>query len=58
MRTEGHKLKGSARSYGFDGIGQAALELERAGEEQDAAAAEAALDRAVALVDAARRDWA
>jgi CheY-like chemotaxis protein/HPt (histidine-containing phosphotransfer) domain-containing protein len=58
VRMEGHKLKGSARSYGFDGIGQAAMALERAGEAHDAAAAEAALKRAEALVDAARRDWA
>jgi CheY-like chemotaxis protein/HPt (histidine-containing phosphotransfer) domain-containing protein len=57
IRSQGHKLKGSARTYGFADIGQAAQDLERAGEAHDAAATAAALKRTEALVDQARKDW-
>ncbi|WP_300155034.1 response regulator [Solidesulfovibrio sp.] len=57
-RRQGHKLKGSALSYGFEHLGQAALELERAGEDGDADKAAAALDRALALLAEARRGFA
>ncbi|WP_428560774.1 MAG: response regulator [Solidesulfovibrio sp. DCME] len=55
MRRQGHKLKGSALSYGFNALGQAALDMERAGEDDDPAAARTALDRAVAMLDEARK---
>lgn len=54
MRRQGHKLKGSALSYGFDALGRAALDLERAGEDADPAAGRTALERATTLLDEAR----
>lgn len=54
LRRQGHKLKGSALSYGFDDLGRAALNLERAGTASDAAAGAAALDRARTLLAQAR----
>lgn len=53
-RRQGHKLKGSALSYGFEALGEAARALERAGEDRDAAAARAALDAAALLLARAR----
>lgn len=55
VRIQGHKLKGSALSYGFDALGQAALRLERAGENLDAITARMALEQATRQLRAARR---
>ncbi|UJX41454.1 response regulator [Desulfovibrio sp. JY] len=52
-RRQGHKLKGSALSYGFEEIGLAAKDLELAGEAGDAPHAAAALDRAARLLEEA-----
>jgi len=57
-RRQGHKLKGSACSYGFGELGRAALALERAGEERDAVAASVAIQWATTLLAKARIDWA
>jgi HPt (histidine-containing phosphotransfer) domain-containing protein len=54
---QGHKLKGSARSYGFADLGLAAETLEQAGQVSDAATAAAALDKAATLLANARKDW-
>ncbi|KAF5028092.1 Sensor histidine kinase RcsC [anaerobic digester metagenome] len=57
-RRQGHKLKGSALSYGFEALGEAARELEQAGEEHDAAAARAALGRVAQRLGQARGAFA
>ena len=54
VRRLGHRLKGSAGSYGFGELGQAGAALEQAGE---TVAAGAALDWATALLAKARLDW-
>ena len=56
VRLQGHKLKGSTRSFGFFELGLAAEALERAGEDKDAKAAMAALTRARDLLALARRE--
>ena len=53
-RRQGHKLKGSALSYGFGELGEAARELESASEDRDFAAARTALDLAALLLEQAR----
>lgn len=58
VRSQGHKLKGSALSYGFEDIGQAARILEQAGGKGDAATAAVSLDLALGLLARAREDWA
>ncbi len=58
VRAQGHKLKGSALSYGFLDLGQAARTLEQAGREGDAATATVFLDLAAELLAQARRDTA
>jgi CheY-like chemotaxis protein len=55
-RAQGHKLKGSARSFGYWELGLAGEAMERAGEEEDAKAALTALARAKVLVTLARQD--
>jgi CheY-like chemotaxis protein/HPt (histidine-containing phosphotransfer) domain-containing protein len=57
-RRQGHKLKGSALSYRFEELGEAARELESAGEDRDLAAARMALDRAARLLEKARGAFA
>ncbi|EFL51561.1 response regulator receiver and Hpt phospho transfer protein [Solidesulfovibrio fructosivorans JJ]] len=52
-RRQGHKLKGSALSYGFEEIGLAAKDLELAGEAGDAPHAATALDRTARLLQEA-----
>lgn len=54
-RRQGHKLKGSALSYGFEAIGRAAMTLEEAGETGDVTSASVALQQALRLLDVARR---
>ena len=57
VRRQGHRLKGSAGSYGFAELGQAGAALEQAGDDGEREAALAALDRAATLLAKARRDW-
>ena len=57
-RFFGHKLKGSARTFGFWDLGQAGEILERAAEDGDARGAVAALRQAMELRDRARRETA
>lgn len=57
VRRQGHRLKGSAGSYGFEELGQAAAALEQAGENGQDMAARAALEWAAALLAKARLDW-
>lgn len=54
-RRQGHKLKGSALSYGFEALGRAGAELEQAGAAEDAVAAIAACDKAAKLLETARK---
>ena len=56
-RRQGHKLKGSAGSYGFGELARAAAALERAADAGNANAAAAARDWAAALLAKARLDW-
>jgi CheY-like chemotaxis protein/HPt (histidine-containing phosphotransfer) domain-containing protein len=56
VRAQGHKLKGSASSFGYWELGLAGEALERAGGDEDAKAALAALTRARDLLDLARQD--
>ena len=56
-RRQGHKLKGSAGSYGFPELAKAAAALERAADAGNANAAAAARDWAAALLAKARLDW-
>lgn len=56
-RRQGHKLKGSAGSYGFPELARAAAALERAADAGNANAAAAARDWAAALLAKARLDW-
>lgn len=55
-RFQGHRLKGSAHSFGFREIGLAGEALERAGGDGDTQAAQAAWLRARDLLALARRD--
>lgn len=57
VRAQGHRLKGSAGSYGFPELAQAGAALERAGEQKDGVAAGAAWEWASALLAKARLDW-
>ncbi|MFP5258651.1 MAG: response regulator [Acidobacteriota bacterium] len=57
VRRQGHRLKGSAGSYGFGELGEAAAALEQAGGNGEREAAQAALERATALLAKARLDW-
>jgi CheY-like chemotaxis protein/HPt (histidine-containing phosphotransfer) domain-containing protein len=57
VRAQGHKLKGSAGSYGFSELAQAGAALERAGENADVLAAGTAWEWAMALLAKARLDW-
>ena len=57
VRRHGHRLKGSAGSYGFGELGQAAAALEQACGNGQSMAAGAALDWATALLDKARLHW-
>ena len=57
VRRQGHKLKGSAGSYGFPELARAAAALERAADAGNANAAAAARDWAAALLAKARLDW-
>ena len=57
VRRQGHRLKGSAGSYGFGELGQAAAALEQAGDTGEAVAAGAALEWATALLAKARLAW-
>jgi CheY-like chemotaxis protein len=56
-RHQGHRLKGSAASYGFPDLAQAAATLERAAGAGDATTAATAREWAVALLAKARLDW-
>lgn len=56
VRRQGHKLKGSALSYGFDALGEAAADLEGASRNGDAQAIQAVLDRAGSLLRLARAE--
>lgn len=56
VRRQGHKLKGSALSYGFDALGEAAADLERAGGNGDAPASRVILDQAASLLRLARAE--
>ena len=56
-RRQGHRLKGSAGSYGFPELARAAAALEQAAAAGNAAAAAAARDWAAALLAQARLDW-
>lgn len=58
VRSQGHKLKGSARSFGYWELGTAGEALEQAGENKDAQTALAALVRARDLLARARQDLA
>jgi len=55
VRMQGHRLKGSARSYGFMQLGQAGAAMEEAGEKDDGPAARTALRQARDLLVLARR---
>lgn len=55
-RAQGHRIKGSARSYGYWELGLAAEDLERAAVDDDAKAARNALARVRDLLALARRD--
>lgn len=57
-RRQGHRLKGSARSYGFEELGRAAELLERAALELNPLAAGTALEWAATLLAKARIDSA
>ncbi|OLN24571.1 PAS/PAC sensor hybrid histidine kinase [Desulfovibrio sp. DV] len=57
VRAQGHRLKGSAGSYGFSELAQAGAALERAGEHRDGVAAATAWEWASALLAKARLDW-
>ncbi|KHK03149.1 response regulator [Desulfovibrio sp. TomC] len=57
VRAQGHRLKGSAGSYGFSELAQAGAALERAGEQGDRVAAGTAWEWASALLAKARLDW-
>ncbi len=58
VRAQGHRLKGSARTYGFRELGLAAETMEKAGEEGNAVGAATALDWATTLLAKARFDCA
>ena len=57
VRAQGHRLKGSAGSYGFSELAQAGAALERAGEQKDGVGAGTAWEWASALLAKARLDW-
>lgn len=56
VRAQGHRLKGSARSYGYWELGLAAEDLERGAGDDDAKAARGALARVRDLLALARQD--
>lgn len=56
VRMQGHRIKGSARSYGFQELGQAGAAMEDAGQKDDGPAARTALVRARDLLVQARRE--
>jgi len=58
VRLQGHRIKGSARSFGFPAIGQAGETLEQAGGTGDVPAVRAALSQARDLLALARREFA
>ena len=57
-RSQGHRLKGSARSYGFEEMGEAAAHLEQASQDRDCVAAATALEWVATLLARARIDYA
>ena len=52
-----HRIKGSAASYGFVGLGRIAYELEQAAGERDGAAADARLEAYDAFLRAVRIEY-
>jgi len=58
VRREGHRIKGSARSFGFPELGQAGEDLERAGGRGDAPAARTALKQARDRLAQAKKELA
>lgn len=58
VRMQGHRIKGSARSFGFPEIGQAGEDMERAGSRGDAPAARTALKQARDRLAQAKKELA
>lgn len=56
-RQQGHRLKGSAGSYGYSELGRAGAALELACQTDDAVAAATSLEWAATLLAKARLDW-